>query len=417
MQPIFSEYIAFLKDNGIDIGLREGYLWQNRLYIEGFDKNGKMQNFGRLHVDDDFKITYKQKKSINYDKLMSWDDLVQFNIDRLKQLEADSIEAVKYLLDQYADYNKYICHSGGKDSTVLTNIVRSVDPTIQIMFNNTSNESADTYKFIKSFDNVWIVNPKEGFWQWIKRSNFVPSQHSRGCCAKFKHELTTKNLDTHKEYLLFMDVRNSESKTRADYTTEYRYSYYPENWMAGLPIRQWDELDIWLYIFYQNLNFNPMYRYGYKRCGCVVCPFLTHLEDALNRYWFPKTIERWNQLLIDYFTSKELWIALHCTLQQFLNGGWKLGVFTNEPSDKVIQEFAEYKGLDYQVAQRFFNHTCIECGKKINRSQVIAMNLKLNGRQTNIFYCKKCLKKQYGMDENTWNKYVEDFKRQGCDLF
>lgn len=48
---------------------------------------------------------------------------------------------------------------------------------------------------------------------------------------------------------------------------------------------------------------------------------------------------------------------------------------------------------------------------------MIAMNLKLFGRNTNKIYCKKHLMEQNNMNNEDWNDTIADFKRQGCALF
>ena len=48
---------------------------------------------------------------------------------------------------------------------------------------------------------------------------------------------------------------------------------------------------------------------------------------------------------------------------------------------------------------------------------VIGMNMKFNGRNVQIMYCKKCLKEKIGIDNKLWDEYVETFKSQGCALF
>ena len=47
----------------------------------------------------------------------------------------------------------------------------------------------------------------------------------------------------------------------------------------------------------------------------------------------------------------------------------------------------------------------------------LAMNMKYHGRNINKFYCKKCLMKMLDINEEKWNKNIEQFKQQGCALF
>ena len=45
------------------------------------------------------------------------------------------------------------------------------------------------------------------------------------------------------------------------------------------------------------------------------------------------------------------------------------------------------------------------------------MNMKMHGRNTNKFYCKKCLMKEFKWISGEWDKQIELFKQQGCALF
>lgn len=416
MNPIFNKYINFLKDKNINLNLSEGYYWMDRMIIKAFDKQGNTYKIGRIFVDENLNLTYKIYKNKPFE-IENWSETVKRNKERLEKLEEESINITRKLLEKYKDYQKYICISGGKDSTVVQHIVRQVNPSIQLLFNNTSNESAETYKYIKSQENYRILNPKEGFWQYIKRENFVPSRLARGCCRLYKHNLTVENLDCNQNILLFMGIRNAESNRRKEYLDEHQFDYYPSNWMCGLPIRKWGEIDIWLYIFMKNLEFNDIYRYGYARCGCTICPFRTPHDDVLTNYYFPKQVERFREVQKSSFFAYERWTNINCTVEEFCKLGWKGGKLRDEPTPEVIQEFADYKGINYEVAKKYFNHKCKICNKLVTKSEDVAMNLKLLGRNISSYYCKKHLMEFLEINKKQWKKYVEEFKQQGCNLF
>lgn len=58
-----------------------------------------------------------------------------------------------------------------------------------------------------------------------------------------------------------------------------------------------------------------------------------------------------------------------------------------------------------------------DCGKNVRQNDVLAMNMKIYGRNITEFKCKKCLMKDLNMSKDEWNEKVEDFKAQGCTLF
>ena len=109
---------------------------------------------------------------------------------------------------------------------------------------------------------------------------------------------------------------------------------------------------------------------------------------------------------------------MNCTLAEYIKDGWNGTLYRPEPTEEVVNEFMEYKGItDRNVALQYFNKTCYECGKNVRQNDVLAMNLKMNGRNTNKIYCKKCLIKELGMSKEEWDNNVADFKAQGCVLF
>ena len=57
MQPIFKEYIQFLKDHDIDIELQEGYYWLDNQIIKAYDTKGNIHKIVRLKIDDSLNIT------------------------------------------------------------------------------------------------------------------------------------------------------------------------------------------------------------------------------------------------------------------------------------------------------------------------------------------------------------------------
>ena len=85
MNPIFNEYITFLRDTSGESlpDLKEGYFWLDRQIVKGFDKQGNIHKFYRINISDSLKLSIDCLKS-GYDKvedidLASWNDLIEIN--------------------------------------------------------------------------------------------------------------------------------------------------------------------------------------------------------------------------------------------------------------------------------------------------------------------------------------------------
>jgi len=418
LNPIYDEYIDFLKHNGLpnEIDLKEGCYWLDRQIIKAYDINGGVHKILRVYTDDELNVTFKTYKKEVFE-IELWDKTIVRNSNRLNIIEKESIDLIKNKLQYYEGCTPIIFSSGGKDSMVTSYLVKKLI-NAKTLFNNTSLDCADTYKFIKQIDNLEILNPQEGFYQWRERENFIPTRFARGCCSIFKEGETIKHIDKNEKCLIFMGMRNEESSGRSGYGDEWKNDKWGKReWQAILPIRKWTEVDIWLYIIKNNIPINEKYKKGYSRVGCAIaCPFYNKSTWVLDNYWYPKMYKRWQDILKKDFIDNYKWTRLNCTIKEY-ETNWNGGLVRVEPTEEVVNEFAEHKGIGLDVAEKYFNHNCEDCDKKVNKKDVIALNLKLNGRNTNTFYCKKHLMLKYNIDKLKWIEMIEDFKKQGCDLF
>lgn len=418
MLPIFKEYITFLQEKSDKVGfLKEGYYWYDNSIIKAFDFTGELKKIARINVTENLKLNIKL-----YDEqtmiLENWNNTIKRFEKELCEIELESNDIIKKYIEKYDDREFVALSSGGKDSSVTTFLLKKHINEPKIIFNNTSLDCADTYLHIKKEKNLIMINPKEGFYQWRERTNFIPTRFARACCDIFKESAMVDYLNEHDKYLFFMGMRNQESLKRANYTDEWRnHKWKNREWDAILPIRKWSELQIWLYILKNDIEINPKYKKGYSRVGCAIaCPYYSKSTWILDEYWYPKARVRWKRILIDDFRKNNKDLIMNCTEEEYLMN-WNGGVVRETPTEEVILQFAKRNNLDIDIASKYFNHNCVICGKKIKNKDVVGMNMKFGGRNINEMSCKTHLKEKLKIDNLEWDNYITIFKSQNCELF
>lgn len=93
--------------------------------------------------------------------------------EELKMLQSLPLEVkirktqqrIREWVEHYGEDSVYVSFSGGKDSTVLLDIVRKMYPGIEAVFVNTGLEYPEIVDFVKQYENVTILRPKKNFRQ------------------------------------------------------------------------------------------------------------------------------------------------------------------------------------------------------------------------------------------------------------
>lgn len=72
MQPIFKEFISFMKDKGYDIPIFEGIYWLDRGFIKAFTEDGVIHKLYKYKVYDDLSISITKHKEYIDTKFETW---------------------------------------------------------------------------------------------------------------------------------------------------------------------------------------------------------------------------------------------------------------------------------------------------------------------------------------------------------
>ncbi len=418
------------RDKGLDINIEEGTYWFDNQIIKTFDHNGELCYLYRIKTSDDLQLSIAKHKDFNKHKnkqFETWQETLHRLSSHLEELENESIQ----LLKEYGLHTDRIIidtNSTGKDSMVKTYLANKAGLKFDTYFNVTTLDVPESNKMAKELDYKRTYPNKRygGFYQWIEKENIIPSRLNRCCCQYFKENPTIDSFNDNEKILFLFGMRNDESNARSEYTDIWKnHKWGNRDWIGLLPIRKWTDLDIWLYIFKENIPINGKYLYGYDRVGCgIACPNYTRTTWVLDQYYYPKMYDRWQRIIKEDFIKNNKWLIMNCTIDEYIKGAWTGGVYRPEPTEEVIQEYAQYSEMDIDIARKYFNRYCMSGCKnkrsmplKIKDKETLAMNMKFFGRHIEKFMCKKCLMKLLEIDKAKWNDYIQSFKEQGCKLF
>lgn len=224
----------------------------------------------------------------------------------------------------------YISFSGGKDSTVLLDIVRRfISCDIKAVFCNTGNEYPEIIKFVKSKENVQIITPeitvpevlnRFGFpliskeqahyirevrnsksqilinkrlygkkvkgsfvgkisnrWQFLIKA---PFQVSEQCCEYLKKR-PFKKYEKKTAEVPILGIMASESNLRKhEYTKRGKCNSFDSKRITSYPLSIWTDKDIWEYSRVFHVPFCSIYNIpGIYQTGCMFCGFGCHSKE------------------------------------------------------------------------------------------------------------------------------------------
>ncbi len=257
---------------------------------------------------------------------------LQHNRQHLHEIEDEALQFLTHAIKRFSRRRLMVSFSGGKDSTVVSSLVRRAlgHSNILHIFGDTTLEDENTYDYVNRFRTE---NPLIPFFDACAEHDFhelveemgPPSRMMRWCCTIFKAGPINNILQSlgDQKVLTFYGIRRNESAQRSRY---HKTSWNDDPDRLGIvigvdqeaelnavtvgakigqqatasPIIDWKEFDVWLYILLNELDFNKSYRLGYSRVGCWLCPLNSEWSELIGNIFFPEDSARWRKQLIEF---------------------------------------------------------------------------------------------------------------------
>jgi cysteine desulfurase/selenocysteine lyase len=227
-----------------------------------------------------------------------WDVAVGKNKYHLKNLERNAIRAIKQHLSDRPTAN--VSFSGGKDSTAVLHIARKAGVT-KAFFIDTGIEFPETIAFVRS-QGVDVIQKAMDFWNAAEKAG-PPGKDNRWCCKLLKLHPLKLYLADIGPCVTVQGNRWYESWNRAGLDETSQNPANPLQLNIS-PIRNWRALEVFLYLWWQGLEINPLYDRGLERIGCYLCPAMLESEYEELKTIQPAYAERWTAFLESWAAKK-----------------------------------------------------------------------------------------------------------------
>ncbi|MBD5410217.1 MAG: phosphoadenosine phosphosulfate reductase family protein [Treponema sp.] len=317
LRPVFPEerlLFELIKNRPLEFSQDSVWCANSRYYVNGKAINLATKELENANIE---KIVLELKNYSEKNKKNNFTFYIQkfceANKIRLKELTNEAFAFVQAVAKKTDEEHLVISFSGGKDSTVTADVVTRAlsNPSIVHIFGDTTLEFETTLNYANRYRNahpyaifMTAKNEEQDFME-VADDIGPPARMMRWCCSMFKTGPISRilsNLFGDNAITTFYGIRKVESVSRSKYSrvTSGGEDVKIQKQTVASPIFYWKDIDIWLYLLSNDIDFNDAYRLGYDRVGCWCCPNNNTRAQFLSKIYMKEKADKWRNFLIDF---------------------------------------------------------------------------------------------------------------------
>jgi phosphoadenosine phosphosulfate reductase len=267
----------------------------------------------------------------------NWEAVVKANESHL---EAEEKRAEALVTKAVKSRDVFVSYSGGKDSLATLLLALKCLGDVPLLFNDTGIEAPATV------EHVWRVADKFGlelvyasagdaFWRSVPVYG-PPARDCRWCCKVCKLIPIAKAVKERFQEGAYtiLGQRKYESFARLKAPIIEKSRWIP-NLVSVSPIRDWSALHVWLYLMRARVEFNPLYKEGFDRIGCWLCPACELAEFKRVKELYPDLWGKWEESALSW-----------CRERGLPQEWFKLGLWRWRKLPREAKKFASKMGVD-----------------------------------------------------------------------
>ncbi|MCS7139882.1 MAG: phosphoadenosine phosphosulfate reductase family protein [Candidatus Nezhaarchaeota archaeon] len=275
----------------------------------------------------------------------TWSDVVEAN---KQYIDAEVERCTAFLINAAKSPDVFVSFSGGKDSLASLLIALRALGNKPMLFNDTGIEAPATVEHVWNVANKFgleliLASAEDAFWRSLPTYG-PPARDYRWCCKVCKLVPIARTIKERFKGTVYaiLGQRKYESFARLKASAIEKSRWIPN--LVGLsPIRDWSALHVWLYLMVERVESNPLYKEGFDRIGCWLCPACELAEFKRIKEVYPDLWLSWEERALAWCKERGLpedWFKL---------GLWR---WRRLPGD--ARKFASRIGIDVKELEKKF---------------------------------------------------------------